>query len=197
MSSSRCSTRRRRCPALLAAMPAGYRPIVVDNGSTDGSGRLAATLGAPWSFTNRGVASAPPAGPACVAAGAGRRRRVLHGRRRLARSRPTCRWSPVPSSPGRGRPRARRPPTDRRRGLAGPRPAGQRRAGPGAATPHRRRACATSGPCGPPAATACSPSICGTGASAGRWRWCCARPTPGGGSPRSPSPTDPGSGDPR
>jgi len=33
-------------PALLAAMPAGYQPIVVDNGSTDGSGALAASLGA-------------------------------------------------------------------------------------------------------------------------------------------------------
>jgi glycosyltransferase involved in cell wall biosynthesis len=33
-------------PALLAAMPAGYRAIVVDNGSTDGSGPLAASLGA-------------------------------------------------------------------------------------------------------------------------------------------------------
>lgn len=33
-------------PALLAAMPEGYRPIVVDNGSTDGSGDLAASLGA-------------------------------------------------------------------------------------------------------------------------------------------------------
>jgi glycosyltransferase involved in cell wall biosynthesis len=33
-------------PALLAALPAGYRAIVVDNGSTDGSGPLAASLGA-------------------------------------------------------------------------------------------------------------------------------------------------------
>jgi glycosyltransferase involved in cell wall biosynthesis len=33
-------------PALLRAMPAGYRPIVVDNGSTDGSGSIAAGLGA-------------------------------------------------------------------------------------------------------------------------------------------------------
>lgn len=33
-------------PGLLTAMPAGYRPIVVDNGSTDGSGPLAASLGA-------------------------------------------------------------------------------------------------------------------------------------------------------
>ena len=33
-------------PDLLPAMPEGFRPIVVDNGSTDGSGRIAADLGA-------------------------------------------------------------------------------------------------------------------------------------------------------
>jgi glycosyltransferase involved in cell wall biosynthesis len=33
-------------PAVLAAMPSGYRAIVVDNGSSDGSGALAAELGA-------------------------------------------------------------------------------------------------------------------------------------------------------
>lgn len=33
-------------PWVLARMPAGYRPVVVDNGSSDGSGRLAAELGA-------------------------------------------------------------------------------------------------------------------------------------------------------
>jgi glycosyltransferase involved in cell wall biosynthesis len=33
-------------PALLAAMPDGYRAIVVDNGSSDGSGSIAARLGA-------------------------------------------------------------------------------------------------------------------------------------------------------
>ena len=33
-------------PWVLARMPAGYEPIVVDNGSTDGSGALAASLGA-------------------------------------------------------------------------------------------------------------------------------------------------------
>jgi glycosyltransferase involved in cell wall biosynthesis len=33
-------------PWVLARMPAGYEPIVVDNGSTDGSGTLAARLGA-------------------------------------------------------------------------------------------------------------------------------------------------------
>ncbi len=33
-------------PAVLAALPAGFEPIVVDNGSDDGSGELAARLGA-------------------------------------------------------------------------------------------------------------------------------------------------------
>jgi len=33
-------------PSLLSAMPLGYRPIVVDNGSTDGSGHIARELGA-------------------------------------------------------------------------------------------------------------------------------------------------------
>ncbi|MEX1047648.1 MAG: glycosyltransferase family 2 protein [Actinomycetota bacterium] len=33
-------------PAVLAGMPRGYRPIVVDNGSTDGSADIAAALGA-------------------------------------------------------------------------------------------------------------------------------------------------------
>lgn len=33
-------------PEVLGAMPAGYRPIVVDNDSADGSGRIAAELGA-------------------------------------------------------------------------------------------------------------------------------------------------------
>lgn len=33
-------------PGLIAAMPVGFRPIVVDNGSSDGSGRIAAERGA-------------------------------------------------------------------------------------------------------------------------------------------------------
>lgn len=33
-------------PALLAAMPAGYMPVVADNGSTDGSGDIARAAGA-------------------------------------------------------------------------------------------------------------------------------------------------------
>ena len=37
---------REALPWVLERMPAGYAPIVVDNGSTDGSGELAAALGA-------------------------------------------------------------------------------------------------------------------------------------------------------
>jgi glycosyltransferase involved in cell wall biosynthesis len=37
---------RAALPWVLERMPAGYVPIVVDNGSTDGSGELAASLGA-------------------------------------------------------------------------------------------------------------------------------------------------------
>jgi glycosyltransferase involved in cell wall biosynthesis len=37
---------RAALPGVLASLPAGYRPVVVDNGSTDGSAELAASLGA-------------------------------------------------------------------------------------------------------------------------------------------------------
>ena len=37
---------RAALPWVLERMPAGFRPIVVDNGSTDGSGAIAAALGA-------------------------------------------------------------------------------------------------------------------------------------------------------
>ena len=37
---------REALPWVLERMPPGYDPIVVDNGSTDGSGELAAALGA-------------------------------------------------------------------------------------------------------------------------------------------------------
>jgi glycosyltransferase involved in cell wall biosynthesis len=50
-------------PWLLARMPAGYRPIVADNGSTDGSARIAADLGATVvSVPQRGFGAAVHAG---------------------------------------------------------------------------------------------------------------------------------------
>lgn len=41
-----CLNERAALPKVLGALPPGYRAIVVDNGSTDGSGGLAAGLGA-------------------------------------------------------------------------------------------------------------------------------------------------------
>ncbi len=49
-------------PGVLARMPGGYSPIVVDNGSADGSGELAASLGA-----RVVVESQPGFGAACWA----------------------------------------------------------------------------------------------------------------------------------
>lgn len=68
-------------PALLAAMPAGYTAIVVDNGSTDGSGDIARAAGAEvvqepvrgfgaacWAGV---VAASPPDGVVCFMDGDG------------------------------------------------------------------------------------------------------------------------------
>lgn len=41
-----CLNERAALPRVLGALPPGYRAIVVDNGSSDGSGTLAASLGA-------------------------------------------------------------------------------------------------------------------------------------------------------
>jgi glycosyltransferase involved in cell wall biosynthesis len=50
-------------PALLAAMPRGYRPIVVDNGSTDATAEVAASFGATVvSEPRRGFGAAAHAG---------------------------------------------------------------------------------------------------------------------------------------
>ena len=68
-------------PALLAAMPAGFWPIVVDNGSSDGSAAIAAAAGATVvSEPTRGfgaacftglVAAAPSDGVVCFMDGDG------------------------------------------------------------------------------------------------------------------------------
>lgn len=41
-----CLNEAESLPGLLSAMPAGYRPVVADNGSIDGSGVIAASYGA-------------------------------------------------------------------------------------------------------------------------------------------------------
>ena len=84
---------REALPWVLGRMPDGYEPIVVDNGSTDGSGELAERLGAKVIHEPR-----PGFGAACYAglAGASSRDRLLHGLRRLAGSgRAAARGRPV------------------------------------------------------------------------------------------------------
>ena len=108
----RAATRRRRPAGLLPEFPEGFRLIVVDNGSRDGTADVAAAARArPWWRSRRpGYGAAVHAG----LAGGDRRPRRVHGRRRLVRpGRARCRWSrtcaPVaPTSPsgGAGRPAA-------------------------------------------------------------------------------------------
>lgn len=65
-----CLNEERAIPDLLSSFPAGYRAIVVDNGSTDGSARVAAELGALIvSEPRRGFGSAAHAGLCAATAG--------------------------------------------------------------------------------------------------------------------------------
>ena len=175
---------------VLPRMPVGYRPIVVDNGSTDGSAELARELGAVVvSEPRRGF------GAACFA----------------GLQRPTadivcfmdCDASHRPRSPpvgrragrgGRGRPGARRPagaepgawPLHARianRWLAG---AVGRRHGRG---PHRPRPDARRPPGGPARTSA---SATGGRAGPSRWSWRPAVPVGGSTSARSRTCAEPG-----
>jgi dTDP-L-rhamnose 4-epimerase len=57
-------------PGVIASLPPGYRPIVVDNGSTDGSGSVARSLGARVvDEPQRGFGAACAAGLAVASAG--------------------------------------------------------------------------------------------------------------------------------
>ena len=98
---------RAAIPWVLERMPAGYAPLVVDNGSTDGSGELAAALGA------RVVTEPQPGfGAACFAglSAAESDDRVLHGLRRVVRSGRSAAGRRSRSLAGDGGPDARRPP---------------------------------------------------------------------------------------
>ncbi|HEX3962667.1 MAG TPA: glycosyltransferase family 2 protein, partial [Trebonia sp.] len=58
-----CLNEARALPGLLGRMPDGYRPIVADNGSTDGSAAIAASYGATvLSVPQRGFGAACHAG---------------------------------------------------------------------------------------------------------------------------------------
>ena len=117
-------------------------------------------------------------------------RRLLHGLRRVARPARAAarrRAGPRPASAdlvlGARRARPRR--------LAAARAARQRRARLAAAPARRRRADRPRADARRPPRPRCSRSASRTAASAGRWRWCCARPRRAGGSTRCRSPTCP------
>ncbi len=55
-----CLDEAEALPWVLQRIPSGWRAIVVDNGSTDGSADIARSLGRMWS-TSHDAASAPPA----------------------------------------------------------------------------------------------------------------------------------------
>ena len=167
---------REALPWVLERMPDGYAPLVVDNGSTDGSGELAASLGA--RVVRRADARV--------------RRRVLRradrGRRATSCAswtatrpsiRASCRRVADPVRDGTRRPDARRAPA---------RP----RAARGRCTPGRRTRCSRSscggarkvplrdlGPMRAARREALLDLGIRTAASAGRWRWCCAPPAAG------------------
>ena len=138
---------------LLARLPAGYRAIVADNGSTDGSADRRPTLGARGGARAAARVSAPPCTPGSLAAD------PADG--------VVCfmdadgSFDPAAAAAG-GRPGprpatadlvlGRRRPTGARR-VAGARPARQRRARLAAAPHGRLRRCTTSARCAPPAAT--------------------------------------------
>ncbi len=88
---------REALPWVLERMPAGYTPIVVDNGSTDGSGELAASLGArvvvePRAGLRRGVLRRAERG--------GRRASCASWTATPPSTRATCRASPIPVAAG-------------------------------------------------------------------------------------------------
>ena len=184
-SSCPASTRRPSLPWVLSRLPAGYRAIVADNGSTDGSAAIAAEHGAtvvhvPAARLRRRRARRP-----------GGRRRPTSSASATPTARwtpPSCRGSPTRCCAGDGRPRARpAPPLPRR--LAGARPGRQlalarhaARGAPGLAA--RPRADAGRPPRGAARPRPHRPPVRLPAGDGDR-----ARPTPAGGSARSTSTT--------
>ena len=168
-----CLDEAEALPWLLSRMPPWARPIVVDNGSTDGSAGSPGTT-ARWS--SRPDARLRRRVPRRAAGRRVRGRRV-HGRRR----------QPRPRRPRAAAPPAQRrpPPAARPAGRRGPRrvavapPAGQPCGDPAAASPYRP-VVNDIGPMRTRPGRRCSRCRSTTGAPATRWRRSCGRPRPAG-----------------
>ena len=167
-------------PALFARVPEDYRPAVVDDGSTDGSGEIAAGgVGGSGRRTTRRNRGCGAPGRATGWAG------VFHGRRRVARPR----RSPAVSLAGAVLTgdadlvlAARRPtPTDTWQVHVG-RPTWR---SPGRCAGASGGRCATSALWVLSGVLACVHWGCRTAAAVGRSRWCCVPPMHDGGSMRS------------
>jgi glycosyltransferase involved in cell wall biosynthesis len=169
---------REALPWVLGRMPAGYTPLVVDNGSSDGSAELAERLGARVvREPQRGFGAACWAGLTATTAEV------------------VCFMDCDGSFDPRELPRVADPVRDGRFDLV----LGARARAPGSWPAHaraansllawelRRRAGVALRDLGPMRAARREALLrlgSRTGASAGRWRWSCARPPPAGGSTR-------------
>ncbi len=176
-------------PSVLASLPSDYDPIVVDNGSVDGTASVARRLGAQVVVEpRRGFGAACFAGLLAATADvvcfmdcdgsldgarSPTRRRTRDGRTALI----SC---SAHAAPRRARGRCT--------------PAGRTARSPSRFVGARRFASATSDPCGRRRARSSWPSGSSTADSDGRSRWSCARGRTAGASKRSTFPTRLGSG---
>ena len=180
------ATRLRRSPRCWREVPAGFRVIVVDNGSRDGTAEVARRLGATVVIEDRpGLRR----GGARRAAGRDRRPGGVHGRRRLLRPGRAAADGRRRALGARGH-RRRSPPPHRARDLAVARPRRQRADRGLAAAPDRAARPRHRADAGLPARRPARARRSRTGGSATRSSCSRRPPAPAGGSTSATSPTD-------
>ena len=177
-------------PWVLGRVPAGYRAIVVDNGSTDGSADIAQAAGATVvDEPRRGF------GAACAAGLAAAEAPVVAFCDADASLDPSALPAVVgPVLAGEADLVLGAPPAHDPAGDAAARPRCQPVPGAPAAPCHRGAADRSGPDARRPPGRAGRRSASPTGASAGPSRWSCGRATPAGASPRCPSTTRPALG---
>ena len=159
-------------PGVLAALPAGYRAIVVDNGSTDGSPEVAAAL----RRDRRARAAARATAPPCTPAWSTRRPTIVCFLDADGSLDPAELVTLVAAVAGGAHLAVGRRVPVVARCVAVARPSGQPCAG-NAPAPTRAAGVATSRRSGPSGGTDLLDLDVRTARSATRWNCCCARPT--------------------